>query len=96
MKTLLIILGIFFAVIILLVIITILLAPWMDRWRTTPEERAAIYPGDELLKDPKRIVNRAVTVNAIPAQIYPWIVQMGAVIPGWNDWWVARWQRWKS
>ena len=78
MKTFLIILGFLLAVVILVVIISILLAPWMDRWRTTPEEREAVYPGDELLANPKRIVNRAVTINATPSQIYPWIVQIGA------------------
>ena len=78
MKTFLIILGILLAIVTLVVIISILLTPWMDRWRTTPEERTAEYPGDEFLLNPKRIINRAVTVNATPAHIYPWIVQMGA------------------
>jgi hypothetical protein len=78
MKTFLTILGILALVLVIVVVLAILLTPWMDRWRTTPEERAAVYPGDELLADPKRIVNRAVTVKATPAQIYPWIVQMGA------------------
>jgi hypothetical protein len=78
MKTLITILGILVLILVIVVVLAILFAPWMDRWRTMPEERAAAYPGDELLSNPKRIVNRAVTVNATPEQIYPWIVQMGA------------------
>ena len=78
MKTFLTILGIIVLILVIVVVLAILFAPWMDRWRTTPEERAAAYPGDELLPNPKRVVNRAVTINATPEQIYPWIVQMGA------------------
>jgi hypothetical protein len=58
--------------------VTILLTPWMDTWKTTPQERSYSFPGDDLLKDPARIANRAVTINASPAQVFPWIVQMGA------------------
>ncbi len=66
------------ALIILVVVTAILLTPWMDRWNTTPDERASALPGDDLLMDPARVVNRAVTINAPPEKIYPWLLQIGA------------------
>jgi hypothetical protein len=78
MKTFLLVLGIMLAVFVVFVVVTILLTPWMDRWGATPAERAAVLPGDELLKAPARIINHAVTIKASPEQIYPWIQQIGA------------------
>jgi hypothetical protein len=78
MKKVLFVLGLLIAAIAIIVIVVILLTPWMDRWGTTPAERAAEYPGDELVAQPARIVNRAVTIHATPEQIYPWILQIGA------------------
>ncbi len=62
----------------LAVVVIILLTPWMDRWGATSAEITAVYPGDELVPKPASIVNRAVTINAPPEQIYPWILQLGA------------------
>jgi hypothetical protein len=76
-KTLKIIIAI--TVIIIVFVSTIaILTPWMDRWGATDEEIAASFPGDELVPAPASFVNRAVTVNATPEKIYPWIVQLGA------------------
>lgn len=68
---------------ILAVIAVALLTPWMDRWGATDEEIAATYPGDELLTEPASFVNRAITINASPEEIYPWIVQLDATRGGW-------------
>jgi hypothetical protein len=78
MKKVLIVLIVLFAIIAVIVLLSILLTPWMDSWKTTEEERSSAFPGDDLLKSPKRIANRAVTINAKPAQIFPWILQIGA------------------
>ncbi len=78
MKIFLKIIGIPFALAIVGVIAIILLTPWMDRWGATDDEVAATYVGDELVSQPASFVNRAVTINAKPEQIYPWIVQLGA------------------
>ncbi len=78
MKKFLKIIGVLFALALVGVIMTILLTPWMDRWGATGQEVAATYPGDELVVHPASFVNRAVTINAKPEQIYPWIVQLGA------------------
>ena len=50
----------------------------MDRWHSTPEERTARFAGDDLVENPVKIINHAVTINAAPAEIYPWILQIGA------------------
>lgn len=78
MKTFLVILGIIASLIIIFVILIILLTPWMDRWRTTTEERSMELPGDKYNSSPSRVANRAVTINASAVKIYPWIVQIGA------------------
>lgn len=78
MKKLLKTLGILAGLTVLAVTIIAMLTPWMDRWGATDEEIAASFPGDELLLEPASFLNRAVTVNALPEEIYPWIVQLGA------------------
>jgi hypothetical protein len=78
MKKFLLVLGIFLLVIVTIVVILILATPWMDRKGTTSEEISAQFPGDGLLVDPARIANRAVTIQAAPAQVFKWIVQIGA------------------
>jgi hypothetical protein len=50
----------------------------MDRWGATADEIAATYPGDELVPAPASFVNHAITIQAGPEQIYPWLVQLGA------------------
>ncbi len=63
---------------VIAVLIIIALVPWMDRWGATKDEIAASFPGDELVPEPRVAYSRAVTVNATPEEIYPWLVQMGA------------------
>jgi hypothetical protein len=63
---------------ILAVIIIAALMPWMDRWGATDGEIAASYSADELVPFPAVSYTRAITVNASPEEIYPWLVQMGA------------------
>ena len=77
-KRTLVVLAILLGLVVVAVLATILLTPWMDRWGTTDAEIAATYPGDALVQAPTGIVNRALTIHAAPEQIYPWIVQLGA------------------
>ncbi|MFN2152284.1 MAG: hypothetical protein ACK2T5_11850 [Anaerolineales bacterium] len=83
MKKLLKILGVLVGLAILAVIMIALLTPWMDRWGATDAEIAATFPGDELVPEPASFINRAITVNAAPEFIYPWIVQLDATKGGW-------------
>lgn len=50
---------------------------WMSRWGTTPEELARTMPGDRLISDPTDMSMHAVTVDAPPEDIWPWLAQIG-------------------
>ncbi|MRS03217.1 hypothetical protein EG832_08345 [bacterium] len=78
MKKFLLVLVILVVIVGLIVLMAVLLTPWMDRWHTTPEERAMELPGDQYNTNPGRVANRAVTINAGAEKIYPWILQIGA------------------
>jgi len=51
---------------------------WCLTWGARGDEVAAKLPGDELLPDAGLVTTRAVTVNAPPEAIWPWLVQMGS------------------
>jgi hypothetical protein len=46
-------------------------------WGATADEATARLPGDELLEDADGIATRAITIDAPPAAVWPWIAQMG-------------------
>jgi hypothetical protein len=46
-------------------------------WGATAEEAAARLPGDELLEDADGIATRAITIDAPPSAVWPWIAQIG-------------------
>ena len=70
--------GILAGIAILAVVVIAALMPWMDRWGATDDEIAASYSADDLVPSPAVTYTRAITVNASPEEIYPWLVQMGA------------------
>jgi hypothetical protein len=47
-------------------------------WGATPDEVARELPGDELLTTADIVSTRAVTIDAPPNAIWPWLVQMGS------------------
>jgi hypothetical protein len=63
--------------ILLLALAFALTLPMIHRWGATDEEVASALPGDDLLPQP--IVNwtNSITIDASPAEVWPWIVQMG-------------------
>jgi hypothetical protein len=58
-------------------IYTFLIRPWHLRWGLTDAEFVAIYPGDELLPNVTGHVTHAITIQATPEQIWPWLMQIG-------------------
>src|SRR5512132_2326042 len=50
---------------------------WFSRWGTTPEELARAMPGDALSPNATEMSMQAVTVDADPEDIWPWLVQLG-------------------
>jgi hypothetical protein len=51
--------------------------PWHRRWGATETEVAAQMPGDELVSGANYNTTRAITIHAKPAQVWPWLVQIG-------------------
>jgi hypothetical protein len=51
---------------------------WHLRWGATDAEVAAAMPGDTLVPDPSFNATRAITIQASPELVWPWIVQLGA------------------
>jgi hypothetical protein len=60
-----------------------LLRPWHRRWGATDDEVAAPMPGDELLPHAQYRCSRAITIAAPPAEVWPWLVQVGYRRGGW-------------
>jgi len=47
------------------------------KWGSTEEELTRELPGDEIIKEMKGWYNHAITIKAAPADVWPWIVQLG-------------------
>ncbi|MCZ7568335.1 MAG: hypothetical protein M5U01_07085 [Ardenticatenaceae bacterium] len=62
--------------------------PWHLRWGATDEEVARSMPGDDIVERPTLNATRAVTIEARPEVIWPWLVQIGIKRAGWYsyDW----------
>jgi hypothetical protein len=55
---------------------------------STAAERAATLPGDAIVGDPNVVTDHAITIDAPPSGVWPWLVQMGW---GRGGWYTARW-----
>ena len=66
---------------------TILLLPvtrsWYRKWGATDDEVQRSLPGDELVPHPKSEFTCAITIQAVAAQVWPWLVQIGCQRAGW-------------
>ncbi|MFN7036399.1 MAG: hypothetical protein ACK4SN_08530 [Bellilinea sp.] len=67
-----------------IVVVALLLSAgfyWVGRlipnWGSSAQEVNLALPGDDLIPSPDLIWNHAITLQASPAQIYPWLIQMG-------------------
>lgn len=49
----------------------------MLRWGATDEEARGPLPGDDITPNPMVQSTRAITIDASPEQVWPWVVQMG-------------------
>jgi hypothetical protein len=50
---------------------------WCLTWGARPDEVSRKLPGDELLPRAGIVATRAITIDAPPAAIWPWLAQMG-------------------
>lgn len=52
--------------------------PWQEHWGATEAESVEILRGDHLVAEPAHQVTRAITIDAAPEEVWPWIAQLGA------------------
>lgn len=57
--------------------------PRLLRWGATELEARQPLPGDHLVPAPRTTFTRAITLRAAPAQVWPWLVQIGSHRAGW-------------
>jgi hypothetical protein len=55
----------------------LVLAPWTRTWGATREERTAVIPGDELVRNRGLTMTRALTVDAPVSTVWSWLAQIG-------------------
>jgi len=56
------------------------------RWGATDEEVEGPYPGADLVPEGERGATMAVSIDAPPDQVWPWLVQLGGDRGGWYSW----------
>src|SRR5690349_2998414 len=59
------------------IVLSPLLRGWYNHWQAAAVEFKNPLPGDERVQRPRLGYTRAVTIRARPAQIWPWLVQLG-------------------
>jgi hypothetical protein len=57
------------------------------QWGASATEVAAVLPGDQFFPQAQFIATRALTIDAPPEAVWPWLVQVGCLRAGWysND-----------
>lgn len=59
------------------------LVAWTECWGTLPFDVDRPMPGDALIAHPAMNATRAIVVDAVPDDVYPWFAQMGPGRAGW-------------
>jgi hypothetical protein len=60
--------------------------PRLLRWGAAEDEVRRPYPGADLIPGGVRGATMAVTIDAPPSEVWPWLVQMGCNRAGWYSW----------
>jgi hypothetical protein len=50
---------------------------WFNRWGARPDEIRRPLPGDEIVPRPRLAYTRAISIDAPPSAVWPWLVQIG-------------------
>jgi hypothetical protein len=61
----------------------LVIRPWHLKWGSSEVEVKRSLPGDEIVANPMMQATRSISIQAAPAQIWPWLVQMGYKRAGW-------------
>lgn len=61
---------------------------FLENWGSTPEEASGPVVGDDLCPTARVVATRSITLPAPPAEVFPWLRQMGFRRAGWYsyDW----------
>jgi hypothetical protein len=59
------------------------LRPMRRSWGLDPDEGMSPLPGDDLVPDAPLVETRGISIDAPPAAVWPWLVQMGYGRGGW-------------
>lgn len=87
LKWLAIVLATLLAVLVLGLVLVPPATRWFtDSWGATPEEHAAMLPGDDLFPATREISTKAITIDAPPQTVYALVQQMGQHRAGWYGW----------
>jgi hypothetical protein len=60
--------------------------PRLLRWGATDDEVRRPFPGAEVIPGGTRSATMAVTIDAPPSRVWPWLAQMGHDRAGWYSW----------
>jgi proline iminopeptidase len=70
-----------------LAVYALALRPRMVRWGATDDEVIRPFPGAEIIPGAQRSSSTmAVTIDAPPSTVWPWLLQMGCKRGGWYSW----------
>src|SRR5690349_8001434 len=64
-------------VFVIYVAVVLALRPWNLQWGTTSAERAMALPGDEFVPGANYRIDHALTIDAPPDAVWPWVIQIG-------------------
>ena len=64
----------------------LLVRPRLLRWGASDDELESPFPGADLVPGGVRTATMAVTIDAPPSRVWPWLVQMGTDRGGWYSW----------
>ena len=67
----------FFVILLIAVLYWFPLRRWMSRWGATASELSRVMAGDSLLEELTYSGTMAITINAPPEKVWPWLVQIG-------------------
>ena len=67
----------------LIAVFYLFVRPWSHRRGATDAEVARALPGDDLVPTPKIGYTQAIIIDASPAEVWPWVVQIGYQRGGW-------------
>jgi hypothetical protein len=65
------------AVFVAYVAATAVVFPWARTWGSTRAEILMALPGDRAARDPAIEIQHAVTIDAPPSRVWPWLMQIG-------------------